>query len=101
MAGYTVDVKGITIANLGEMEPDGSIPNKYLLMRVSLSADHTQLSLRNLNDKFFDGKNIDSADAQQNLIAANLDNAQMYDGDAITATRDAVKTSDGEKQNGL
>lgn len=87
MTGYTSDVNGVTFANLRGLTDDGSIDNKFLIMRVSLSADHAKLTLRNLKDDFFKDKNVDSSAAQEKVIAANLQNEQMYDGDAVVATR--------------
>ncbi|MGD0769962.1 MAG: hypothetical protein ABSB42_17390 [Tepidisphaeraceae bacterium] len=87
MVGYTSDVNGVTFANLRELTDDGSIDKKFLVMRISLSADHAKLSLRNLKEDFFKDKNVNSSDALQTLIAANLENDQMYDGEAVVATR--------------
>ncbi|MGA2440983.1 MAG: hypothetical protein ABSH08_08495 [Tepidisphaeraceae bacterium] len=87
MVGYTSDVNGVTFANLRGLTDDGSIDKKFLVMRISLSADHAKLSLRNLKDDFFKDKNVNSSDALQTLIAANLENDQMYDAEAVVATR--------------
>jgi hypothetical protein len=87
MIGYTADVDGVTFANLRGLTEDGSIDNKFLIMRVSLSDDHSKLTLRNLKEDFFKDKKIDSSDALQKLIAANLQNDQIYDGEAAVATR--------------
>jgi len=85
--GYTADVNGVTFANLRQLTDDGSISNKFLVMRVSISSDGSKLTLRNLNDKFFSDKSIDSQAALTKLIQDNLDNNDMYDGDAVVATR--------------
>jgi hypothetical protein len=85
--GYTADVNGVTFANLRELTDDGSIDKKFLVMRISLSSDHAKLTLRNLKDDFFKDKNVNSSDALETLIAANLENDQMYDGDPVVATR--------------
>ena len=87
MVGYTSDVNGVTFANLRGLTDDGSIDNKYMILRISLSDDRSKLSLRNLKDDFFKNKNINSSDAQQKVIADNLENDQMYDGGTIVATR--------------
>jgi hypothetical protein len=87
MVGYTTDVNGVTFANLRGLTEDGSIDNKFMIMRVSLSDDHSKLSVRNLKDDFFKDKNIDSSETQEKVIAANLENTQMYDGDTAVATR--------------
>ena len=58
MVGYTADVNGVTFANLRTLSDDGSIDDKFMVMRVSLSPDHAKLSLRNLKDDFFTGKDV-------------------------------------------
>jgi hypothetical protein len=87
MVGFITEVNGVAIASLELMDPEGKPPEGFFLMRVSLSADHNTLSYRDFDDKFFADKKIDSADAELKLIAANLDNDQMYDGPMVTATR--------------
>jgi hypothetical protein len=92
MVGYTADVKGVTFANLRSLSDDGTIDDKFLVMRVSLSADGSKLTIRNLNDKLFSANNIDSQAALNKTIESNLDNNDMYDGDANIATRDVPTT---------
>jgi hypothetical protein len=87
MVGYTDDVNGVTFANLRGLTEDGTIDNKYLIMRISLSADHAQLTIRNLKEDFFKDKKIDSSDSLTKVITANLENDQMYDGEPTIATR--------------
>ena len=91
MIGYITDVNGVDIANLQMLDPDGKTPDSYFLMRVSLSPDHAKFSYRDFNDKFFTDKKIDSTDALLKVVAANLDNDQMYDGPTVTATRVEIK----------
>jgi hypothetical protein len=85
--GYTADIKDATFANLRQITDDGKIPHDYLIMRVSLSDDRTELTLRNLKDDFFKDKTVDSSDALRKLLEANLETSDMYDGDAVVATR--------------
>jgi hypothetical protein len=87
MVGYTADVNGVAFANLRGLTDDGSIDNKFLVMRISLSPDHAKLTLRNLKDDFFKDKNINSSESLGKVIAANLENEQMYDGESVVATR--------------
>jgi hypothetical protein len=96
MVGYTAIVGGATFANLRDLTDDGSIDKKYLIMRISLSDDHSKLTLQNLKDDFFKDKNINSSQSLQNVIAANLDNNDMYDGDSVVATRVAITTQSGQ-----
>jgi hypothetical protein len=87
MIGYTADVNGVTFANLRGLTDDGSIDNHYLIMRIAISADRGKLTLRNLKDDFFKGKQINSSDDLQKIIAANMDNERMYDGPAVEGMR--------------
>jgi hypothetical protein len=80
MVGFTADVNGVTFANLRGLTDDGSIDKSYMIFRIEISPDHSKLTLRSLKDDFFKDKKIDSTDAQQKLIAENLNNPQMYDG---------------------
>lgn len=92
MVGYTADVGGVTFANLRELTDDGTIDDKFLIMRIALSPDHAELSLRNLKDDFFKDKDIDSSAALEKVIQANLDNDEMYDAPAVIAVRTAAAT---------
>lgn len=87
LVGYTSAVGGVAFANLRGLTDDGSIDNKFMVMRILLSPDRANLTLRNLKDDFFKDKNINSSDSLGKLIAANLENDQMYDGDPMVATR--------------
>ena len=87
MVGYTADVGGVAFANLRELSDDGSIDNKFLVMRIALSTDRASLALRSLKDDFFKDKNVNSSDALEKVIEANIDNDAMYDGAAVVATR--------------
>ncbi|HEX4055470.1 MAG TPA: hypothetical protein VHX86_14490 [Tepidisphaeraceae bacterium] len=92
MVGYTTDVGGVTFANLQQLTDDGSIDDKFLIMRISLSADHATLSLRGLKEEFFKDKDVNSSADLEKVIQANLDNDQMYDGPEAIATRTAAAT---------
>ncbi|MGD0462583.1 MAG: hypothetical protein ABSB74_08845 [Tepidisphaeraceae bacterium] len=92
MVGYTADVNGVTFANLRGLKDDGSIDDKFMVMRVSLSPDHAKLSIRNLKDDFFKDKDVSSSEALEKVIEANLDNEKMYDGEAAVFTRAAPTT---------
>ncbi len=87
MVGYTAKVNGATFANLRGLTDNGSIDDQFLIMRVSLSPDHAKLSLRELKEEFFKGKNVSSSRALRNVIEANLDNDLMYEGQAHIFTR--------------
>jgi len=87
MVGYTADINGVAFANLRGLTDDGTIDNKFLVMRISLSADHAKLTLRNLKDDFFKDKSINSSESLAKIIAANLENEQMYDGEPVVTTR--------------
>lgn len=93
MIGYTAAVNGAAFANLRGLTDDGSIDNKYLVMRIDLSPDRAHLTLRNLKDDFFKGKDVSSSAALEKTIGENLDNPQMYDGDAVVAARVAAPSA--------
>jgi len=92
MVGYTADVNGVTFANLRTLSDDGSIDDKFMVMRVSSSPDHAKLSLRNLKDDFFKDKDVSSSESLEKVIGANLDSEKMYDGEAAVFTRSAPTT---------
>lgn len=86
MSGFLIDVKGATFAHLRGLTEDGSLPDKYLIVRVALADG--KLSLRQLNDKYFEGKPIDSQEQFRKLVEENLDNDEMYDKEAsVVAVR--------------
>ena len=86
MSGFLIDVKGASFAHLRELTEDGTIPDKYLVVRVALADG--KLSLRQLNDKFFDGKPIESPEQFRKVVEKNLDNDEMYDRDgSMSAVR--------------
>jgi len=89
MIGYTVDVKGVSFAQLRDLPEDGSIPDKHLVMRVALK--DSQLVLRNLDDKFFKDKTLQADADFRRLVEENLDNAAMYDEGEIVASRAPAK----------
>ncbi len=86
-SGYASQISGVTFANLRLLTEDGSLSKNYLIMRVSLSDDHSQLTMRNLNSDFFKDKNIDSSNTLRKVIEDNLSNDAMYDKDTSIVTR--------------
>jgi len=87
MVGYTATVNGVAFANLRGLTDDGSIDDKYLVMRIALSPDRAKLTLRNLKEEFFKDKNVGSSAALEKVIGANVENEKMYDGDTVVGTR--------------
>lgn len=86
MGGFLIDVKGAAFAHLHELSEDGTLSDKYLIVRVALVDG--KLSLRQLNDKFFENKPIDSQEQFRKLVEQNLDNDEMYDKEAsVVAVR--------------
>jgi hypothetical protein len=84
--GQIADIKGVRFAQLRGLEPDGSISKDWMISRLELSGD--TLTIRQLDDKFFDEKKIDSSAALRSTIESNLENAAMYKQDeTIVATR--------------
>ena len=82
MRGHLAPVKSATFIELTGIADDGSLPDKHLIIRLELEGD--TLTLRHLNDKFFEGVSTDAA--LRAKVEANLDNAEMYAGKS-TGTR--------------
>ena len=85
MVGYTADVKGTIFAHLRDLPEDGTIPDKHMVMRIALKDG--QLALRNLDEKFFKEKPLETDADFRRLVEENLDNSAMYDEGEIMATR--------------
>lgn len=86
--GFTADVKGAIFAHLRPLTDDGTIAEKHLVARVSLSDDNNVLTIRNLHEDFFKDKSIDSDQAFRRVVEQNLEDASMYDdADGIKAVR--------------
>jgi hypothetical protein len=84
--GQIADVKGVRFAQLRGLEDDGSISKDWMISRLQLSGD--SLTIRQLNDKFFADKGIDSSAKLRSTIESNLENPAMYSADeTITANR--------------
>jgi uncharacterized protein (DUF1810 family) len=83
--GYLFEVKGVRFAQVRNLPDDGSIADKYTTLRID--ASDGKLSFRNLNDKFFEGKPVDSAEKLRQVLEANLDSNDMYDGEARTGAK--------------
>jgi hypothetical protein len=84
--GQITEVKGASFAQLRGLEADGTISKDWMITRLELSGD--TLKIRQLNDKFFEDKAIDSSAKLRQTIESNLDNSAMYNQDeTITATR--------------
>jgi len=85
MVGFVTQVKGASFAQLRELTEDGSVPDKYLVLRVERKDD--KLTLRQLNDKFFVSQSITSSADLRRVIEENLENNEMYEGDPAVLTR--------------
>lgn len=86
MVGTIAGVRDTLFASLREMPEDGSISSDYLIMRVTPMADGS-LKIQQLNDKFFAPTGPTTASDLADIIGANLDNPQMYDGAPVVARR--------------
>jgi hypothetical protein len=89
-AGYTTQVKDAMFASCRPLTDDGSLADNYFIVRITFSPDHSQLTVRNLNDDFFKGKDVSSSDKLQSMIEANLENNAMYDSETLYAHRVAT-----------
>lgn len=85
MVGLIWEAKGARFAQLRDLPGDGTLADKFLVLRIERKDD--KLTLRQLDDKFFAAKSITSSADLRRVLEQNLDNKEMYDGDPITLTR--------------
>jgi hypothetical protein len=84
--GQIAEIKGASFAQLRGLEDDGSISKDWMISRLELNGD--TLTIRQLNDKFFADKQIDSSAKLRGTIESNLENAAMYNAEeTVVATR--------------
>ena len=84
--GFTAPLKDATFAHLKELQPDGNVPEEWLLVRIELKND--KLTIRHLKDEFMKSKTITTPDQLRQVLEQNLDDTTMYDpNETITATR--------------
>lgn len=85
MVGHLAQVNGVRFAHLRGLPDDGSIEKKYLVMRIELAGD--QLSLRNLDEQFFQARPFQTSEQFRQTLEANLDNPELYQGEAVVLKR--------------
>lgn len=86
LTGYITKVKNVPFANLHELTTDGTIPDAFYITRIELL--NGKISVRQLNDKFFQDKKIESSSDLRKLVGDNLNNPEMYDKDgSFTAVK--------------
>ena len=78
-------VNNVSFAHARNLLEDGAIAEKHLVIRFTF--DKGQITLRSLNEKFFNDKTlVNDADFRQ-IVEENLENPDMYDHDEMVATR--------------
>lgn len=77
-AAFVAEVGGAAFAHVRDLKPDGVVAAKHTLLRLDLAGDG-RLSLRFLNDQFFEGKDVSTSPKLRALVAQNVDNTAMYD----------------------
>ena len=87
MVGLIWEAKGANFAQLRELPADGTLADKYLVLRIERKDD--KITLRQLDDKFFASKSITSSADLRRVLEQNLENKDMYDGDPVTLARQA------------
>ncbi len=87
MVGFLGNVSNVGFASLRGLADDGANDPGYLIMRTEISPDHSQMTIRDLKDDFFKGMTIDSEQKLRSVIADNMNNEKMYDGDAVVFHR--------------
>ena len=85
-AAFFADVGGATFAHVRGLEPDGDLSGKHYLVRVGITPQG-KLSLRQLDGKFFEGKDVKTSEQLKKLVAANVNNESMYDPETFYGTR--------------
>jgi hypothetical protein len=84
--GYLTDIKGVSFANILPITDDDTLADRYLILRVDLQGGDT-LKLRNLKQDFFSDAQREKPDELRKIVADNLDNHAMYQGDPLVANR--------------
>jgi hypothetical protein len=87
-AAQVTALKSGSFAQLRPLTDDGSIEQKYVIMRLDRSGDD-KINLRHLEEEFFNDKPHDTPEKLRAVLEANIDNAAMYEGDPFPMTRKA------------
>ena len=82
---FITDVKGASFAQVRPLTEDGTKADEYYIVRVAI--DNGKLSLRQLDEKFFHDKNIQTSEDLRKIIEANLEDPKMYDEETLLGTR--------------
>jgi hypothetical protein len=85
-AAFTTEVGGATFAHVRDLKPDGDLSGKHFLVRFALTPDG-KLSLRQLDGKFFEGKEVKTSEQLRKLVEANVKNDAMYDAETFYGSR--------------
>ena len=86
VAAFFAEVGGATFAHVRELKPDGDASGKHFLVRVGLTPQG-QLTVRQLDGKFFEDKDVKTSDQLRKLVEANVKNEAMYDAETFYGTR--------------
>jgi hypothetical protein len=87
-AAFVADVGGVSFAHVRDLPTDGTVPTKHSLLRVALAPDG-RLTLRHVNHKFFEGKEVATSEQLRKLVEGNLENNALYDEVTFYGTRAA------------
>jgi hypothetical protein len=88
VAAFVADVGGASFAHVRDLPADGSVPTKHFVVRVALAPDG-RLTLRHVNHKFLEGKEVATSEQLRKLVEANLENDALYDEVTFYGTRAA------------
>ena len=83
---FTTEVKEVTFAHLQQLKVDGTLENKWLLLRVAIT-DGNELVLRHLKEAFFKDKPVTSSESLHKLISEHVDDEAMYEETLLTGKR--------------
>ena len=85
-SAFVAEAGGASIAHVRELTADGTVPAKHWLLRAAITPDG-RLTLRHLNDKFFENKDASTSARLRKLIEDGVANEAMYDEQTFTGTR--------------
>jgi hypothetical protein len=85
-AAFAAEVGGVSFAHLRELKPDGALPTSHFLVRFGVTNDD-RLSLRFLDDKFFQGKDVSTSAKLRAVVEKNVQNESIYDAETYVGSR--------------
>lgn len=85
-SAFVAEVGGASIAHVRELTADGSVPARHFLLRAAIAPDG-RLTLRHLNDKFFENKDVATSAKLRKVIEDGVADEALYDEQTFAGTR--------------